>query len=342
MDDNGGMISGAAREARWVRPEPRRSLPASLAERMIHAALPAARVVSATPLTDGLRNANFRIEVDGAAGPLVLRLYEHDYSLCRKEADLIRRIGRVVPVPEAIHAEPDGWDDAPPFALLSYVNGVTLHQLKRSGDREAFAQAAESAGETLAAIGRVVFPQCGWLGPGAQVSPILPDGTDPIPHFVDSCLASPNARQRMPASLCDGVHRLMWAWAPAIDALSRQAVLVHSDFGKRNLIVRNMAGRWRIAAVLDWEFAVSGCPLADIGHFLCYERASRPLAEPHFSSGYLHGGGELPEGWRELSRLLDLAALCESLSHEYLPDAVIQELVELVSATVDHREPKAL
>src|SRR6185437_6695629 len=43
-------------------------------------------------------------------------------------------------------------------------------------------------------------------------------------------------------------------------------------------------GTWTVAAVLDWEFAVSGSPLLDIGHFLRYECASRPLAEPHFSN----------------------------------------------------------
>jgi hypothetical protein len=37
--------------------------------------------------------------------------------------------------------------------------------------------------------------------------------------------------------------------------------------------------------------------------------------------------------------LVDLAALCESLTHDQLPDAVIQELVELVRATIEDRDP---
>jgi hypothetical protein len=45
---------------------------------------------------------------------------------------------------------------------------------------------------------------------------------------------------------------------------------------------------WRVAAVLDWEFALSASPLTDVGHFLLHECASRPLAEPHFSEWYLH------------------------------------------------------
>jgi hypothetical protein len=46
----------------------------------------------------------------------------------------------------------------------------------------------------------------------------------------------------------------------------------------------------------------------------------------------------LPGDWRRLARLVDLAALCESLTHDQLPDAVAAELVELAGATVEDRE----
>ena len=112
----------------------------------------------------------------------------------------------------------------------------------------------------------------------------------------------------------------------------------HGDFGKRNLLVRSTAGQWGVAAVLDWEFAAAGTPLTDLGHFLRYERESWPVAEPHFSDGYLEEGGKLPQNWRQLARLIDLTALSESLIRDDLPDTVVTELVELVHATVENRE----
>jgi hypothetical protein len=87
----------------------------------------------------------------------------------------------------------------------------------------------------------------------------------------------------------------------------------------------------------DWEFAVSGTPLIDVGHFLRYERPSRATIEPHFSTGYIEAGGELPREWRQLSRMVDLVALCVSLIHDILPQPVSDELVELVLATVESR-----
>ncbi len=336
----GGMLPGVPHEARWTRPGPRRTLPPDILDRMVHAAFPRCRVSEVEPLGDGLRNASFKLRLDGKPEPVVLRIYEHDASLCRKEVDLLRLVGGSVPVPEVIHAEPCGLEDLPPFTLARYVEGISFRDLKGSGDTDAIAEAAYSAGETLAAIGRATFARPGWLGPGPAVTAPLLEGLDPTPRFVDLCLASIDLERRMPADLGDRTRGLVWSWAPQLACLDDQARLVHGDFNGRNLLVRCLAGRWSVAAVLDWEFAVSGSPLGDLGNFLRYERASRPLAEPHFSAGYLHAGGALPRDWRRLARVLDIAAICESLTRHQLPDTTSAELVELVRATVEDRDPE--
>lgn len=334
------MVPGAPQQARWIRSEPRRHLPAPLMERIVDAAFPGCRALGAEPLGDGLRNSNFTLHLDRASAPVVLRIYEHDPSLCQKEVDLMRLVGARVPVPEVIHVEPRGWEDLPPFALLGWIEGITFRDLKRGGDKDAIAQAAYAAGETLAAIGRYTFPKPGWIAPGPTVGAPLVAGDDPMPRFVDLCLTSQNLRQRMPADLRDRTHAFVWSRAPQLAGLDREACLVHGDFNKRNLLVRPSAGRWSVAAVLDWEFAVSSSPLADVGSFLRYERAARPIAEPHFSTGYMHAGGRLPPDWRRLARLVDLLALCESLSRDQLPQAFTSELVELVRATIEDRDPR--
>ncbi len=333
------MVDGAPREARWLRAEPRRTLPLQLLERIVQMAFPRAHVVDVQPLTDGWRNANFKLRLDCTPEPIVLRIYEHDGSICQKEVDLIRLIGRSVPVAEVIHAEAPGSEDIPAFVLMRYVEGISFRELARGGDTEAIAQAAYSAGETLASIGRTTFPQSGWLAPGPKVAAPLLEGPDRMLRFVDLCLASTQLRERMTVDLRDRTHALVWSWAPQLADLDEEACLVHGDFGKRNLLVRRMAGQWVVAAVLDWEFAVSSSPLADVGHFLRYERASRAVVEPHFSNGYLHAGGKLPRKWRQLARVVDLTALCESLTHDELPETVVSELVELVRATVENRDP---
>jgi fructokinase len=182
------------------------------------------------------------------------------------------------------------------------------------------AEAAYSAGETLAAIGRVPFE---YEGPSIS-----------IPPFIDECLRSPALQQRLNAEVRDHASALAWSAAAEFAAVDRETSLVHCDYGKRNLLVRSCAGRWQIAAVLDWEFAVSASPLIDLGHMLRYEPVTRPLLEPHFSKGFTDAGGVLREDWRHLSKIFDLSALCEALTHDLLPPDIEAELVALVKASV--------
>jgi aminoglycoside phosphotransferase (APT) family kinase protein len=249
------------------------------------------RVHAAEPLTDGYRHSNYLLRTDD--GPFVLRMYRHDPALCRKELDLHRLVGATVPVPELVRADPSG---DPPFALFRYVEGITFRELRRSGDAEASAQAAHSAGETLAAIHRFTFDRPGWIGPGAVVTEDPPR----IPEFVEERIDDARVRP------------IVRSAAGELAAMSRQTRLAHGDFNQRNVIVRRHGGRWRVAAVLDWEFAVSGTPLMDIGNFLRYHEL--PIA-----SGYREAGGVLPHDWRRLSMLVDLAGLASVLSDPETP-----------------------
>jgi aminoglycoside phosphotransferase (APT) family kinase protein len=328
-------------QSRWLRSQPRRSLPAHLLEQIIHAAVPGRAVTEIRPLADGLRNANFRLRLDSGSESFVLRLYEHDASLCQKELDLMRLVGASIPLPEVIHAEPRGLDNCPPFILMRYVEGMTFRDLIRRGSPDAIRQASYSAGGILAEIGRTKFSKSGWIAPGLVVTAPLLDTTDPMPRFVDLCLASPNLQLHMSAELRDRVHSLMWSWASRLASIDREPCLVHGDFNRSNLLVTPTAGCWAVVAILDWEFAIAGSSLNDIGHFLRYERTSLSLVEPYFSTGYLQAGGSLPEEWRRIARLVDLTAICESLTHDDLPAAVVEELVELVSAIVENRDTHA-
>jgi len=331
------MSTPVSYPSRWLRSVPRRELSAPLLEQIIHTAFPGCTVTEIQPFTDGLRNANFRLRLGSRSESFVLRLYEHDASLCQKELDLVRLVGASIPVPEVIHAEPRGLGDCPSFIMMRYVEGMTFRDLTRRGDPDAISQASYSAGEILATIGTTRFSKSGWIAPGLVVTAPLLEAPDPMPRFVDLCLASPNLQPRMPTELRDRTHTLMWSWAPRLAAIDHEPCLVHGDFNRSNLLVTRKAGRWSVAAILDWEFAIAGSPLNDIGNFLRYERTSLPLVEPYFSTGYVQAGGSLPEEWRRLAKLVDLTAICESLTHEDLPATVVQELVELVRATVENR-----
>ncbi len=286
-------------------------------------------------LSEGLSNFNYRVDFDSGGEPVVLRIYGRDPNACQKEVDLLRLLRATVPVPEVLRVYANGLDGAGPFIVLRHVEGITFRQLRKTGDAEAVAQAARSIGETLAAFNRHTFAERGTLGAGPAVIGHFLNGPNAIPEFIDSCLASPTLRRRLDERTRDLAHTLAWSRAPELARLQDETCLVHGDFGNRNILVRREQGRWRVAAIIDWESAVAGSPLLDIASFLRYERRQAPSREPHFSQGYERSGGHLPEDWRRLARVVDPTRLCEILTQENLPASVVTEVTELVRETTE-------
>jgi hypothetical protein len=313
------------------------SLRLEIAKRMIAPAFPCQTIESIEPLTGGLINTNLKIQFASKLPPVVLRIYRDGSDVCRKEVAIHDMVKTFVPVARILHAEPDGVVDSNPFAILEFAAGLTFQELKRIGNATAIKHASQSVGETLAAIGRVRFPSAGRLvveNDQLRVGTPFIAGPNPIPRLMDRFLDSPKCQQRAGVALIGKLHKFIWWWCDRLSDLRAETHLVHSDFGNRNILVNEIGGRWKVVAVLDWEFSFSGSPLLDVGHFLRYERKNFPIREPHFSQAFRHHGGYLPENWREIVRVIDLTALVECLTHDELPSAVEAELLDLINATL--------
>ena len=309
-----------------------------LVRRLVSAAFPQRQIIHAEHLTGGRINTNLKLTFSTGEPPAVLRLHKKGSAVCAKETQVIELIKSTVPVPEIFYVDSEGVDGCGPFSIIEFVEGLTFQQLKRTGNLEAIHQAASSVGATLAAIGRYSF-----LKPGSlvvtnknqlEIGDPFTRTMDPVPEILDIILESDLARQRLGVEFTRRVHDFMRAWAPSLPDITNVSQLVHSDFGNRNILVKEVNGKWQVAAVLDWEFAFSGSALLDVGNFLRYDSAGQPLREPFFSRSFVEHGGELPENWREVVRVIDLTALVECLSHDYLPDDVVSEIIHLIKQTL--------
>lgn len=305
---------------------------------IVSRALPGHVMKSCEPVTGGVINMLYRLRLDGLNDALVLRVFTRDRDACRKEVDLHQLVSGRVPVPEILYANPDGEADVGPYVLMRWVEGLTYRQLKSRHDERTIAEAAWSMGATLACLQSFTFPRPGPILPGLAIGAPFVDGPDPIPMMIEGWLDSAVLARRLDASEREGIREFIWNRAAELAGFNGDRCLVHSDFGSPNVILKQSRGKWAVAALLDWEFAFSGCSLCDVGHALRYERWSRPQMEPHFSTGFRENGGVLPENWREISRAMDLTALVEMLTRPALPEGVASEIVELIEATVENRE----
>ncbi|TDP97868.1 phosphotransferase family protein [Labedaea rhizosphaerae] len=246
------------------------------------------------PLAGGYRNTTLLLTRDNQRW--VVRRHRHG-NRAAVEVAIAQRVAGIVPVPAVLAADLDGSASGIPTLLLDYIDGRPPHH------------ACADAGRKLAAIGTVTFDHPGTFDrPGAPDTPDLvpsPDGMPgSLPEFVAECMRSPHVRLTTPER--DALIRLAERWSPLIPRDA--AHLVHSDYNPKNLLVRNAT----VVAVLDWEFAYSGSPLADVGNML---RFAEEPEHTEFLRGYREIA-ELPDDWRAISKALDLFALAELLTRE--------------------------
>ncbi|GIE86134.1 phosphotransferase family protein [Actinoplanes regularis] len=282
-------------------------------------ALPGRRISGMRELTGGYSNHNVVVTMDDGSAYVLRRYLRADKSAI--EAALARRLAGVVPVPEVIAVGFAG----EPVLLSRFVPGRMLSEVLMSADPGTAGELGSVVGRALAGLGTVSFGAPGFFSDGSLTPG--PPGVEPasgLDAWVDRCLAEGDVDGHLTGSERRALREYAARATPALTALHGSRQLVHSDFNPKNLLVVREAGRWRVSAVLDWEFAFSGPQLTDVGNML---RDPRPpgFAEA-FLAGFEEAGGDLPPDWRSLSQALDLYALADFLTrppeHRYFARSV--------------------
>jgi aminoglycoside phosphotransferase (APT) family kinase protein len=320
-------------KATWKVISPPPDLPIATADALLADWRGASRVVDVQPLAGGIMNWNYAVRLSGSPGQVVLRFYDREPSSCAKEVHILDRVRDDVPVPSVLFAAVDGAGGYPPFCVLEFIDGISLRALRRRGDAGAVAGATYDAGRLLPRLARHRFPRSGQFSRDLTVTD-GPFADASVEEVVEHFARSPLFRLRVDSSLLASVL----AFARSTEGLLRQATsgpsLVHGDFNSPNILVREDRGTWRVAAILDWEFAFAASMLCDVGNMLRYERPGESRYEPHFSRGLLDGGWDAPDDWFLCARLADLPALCELLGRDDVPDAIVRELCGLLRETL--------
>jgi aminoglycoside phosphotransferase (APT) family kinase protein len=319
-------------KATWKVVSPPPSLSLATADALLAAWRGTQSVVFVEPLQGGIMNWNYEIRLSGSAERFVLRFYDRAPASCAKEVRILGLLRGDVPVPQVLHADVNGAGGLPPFCLLEFIDGISLRELRRRGDVTGVAEASYDAGHLLPRLARHRFPRSGLLSPALEVKD-GPFADASLCEVVEHFAGSPLFRRRIDPMLLARIVQFVRTNEDKLTASPTGASLVHADFNSPNIFVREDRGAWRVAAILDWEFAFAGSIFCDIGNMLRYERPGQPRYEPHFSRGLADCGCHLPDDWFLRARLADLPALCELLTRDDVPEAVVGELRELIVMT---------
>ncbi len=309
-------------EEAWPRRHPLQRLEVDQIRHLVGLPVSAASLVPG-----GLRNTNYRLLLVGDDRPVLLRLYTADGAACPREVALMRLVAGHVPVPRVLDARPEA---TPPWALFEWMDGTRFDRVLAGASPDVVEQGCRSAGAVLAAIHRFAFPAPGFLGPNLQLA--QPMGSSWLTG-VDAFFASDAARKLIGPELADQLVQLSRREAWRLEDVWRQTSLVHADYKPWNLLALPSRSGWTIRAALDWEFALAGPRLYDVGVFLRYRDRMPAAYARGFVEGYRAAGGVLPPDALDLARLIDLVSLWMFLEQD--PDEqIVRDVGPLLEAAV--------
>jgi aminoglycoside phosphotransferase (APT) family kinase protein len=278
--------------------------------------------IASTPRTvellrGGHVNSNYLVCFD-CGQRFVLRIYAASEWSCLKEIGLLRSLAHSVSVPR-LHLfmlRPRLFEY--PYAILEWIDGFPLNQILIEHP-DAAAQIGEEIALALIAVGKHALS-------GYQ--------SFPIAEHVRECLFDRGAVRYLGPELSDRLLSLVRARSAFLRELGPAESLVHGDFQGDNILLRKKQGRWRLAGILDWEFAHNGCYLEDVGSLLRYEGEAASAFQHGLEGGFAEGGAALPNEWRMAARIWDTVANCEKLTHPRHRGDVTLRSIKLIERCV--------
>lgn len=291
----------------WEKTDQQFKLPPETLQAMVGLALPEKVLASYEIISGGCANLNIKIHLLNEPQPLILRVYVRDKEAAYREKKLAELIKHSVPIPEIYFvADCEGYC----FAITEYMPGISLRDLLLNHPNDSIESVMLQAGQMLAAIQQVQFPMIGFFDADLKVS--QPITKQDYLTFVQTCLAHPTVVEQIGLNNIDKIKEYHEKYS-AFVLDETQSHLVHADYDPANILVDKVEGKWKITAILDWEFSHSGPTLLDVANMLRYAHHMPPIFEEAFLQGLKQGGVTLPENWRISIQLLNLSALLDCL-----------------------------
>lgn len=328
-------------EEEWERLKPYADFSREQLREILRLTLDRDDIRSHEVLTGGKCNTNIAVEFsDGER--VVIRVYERDRWACRRDQVITEEVACRVPVPKMLAAvsEPGGFSNAVaeklagrPLGIFEWVPGQKPVEVFQR-EEGAVEKVAFALGQTLMSIHESRrFSHHGLLDEELNFRRKFSSTRASFVDFLEWSLTEGRAGQRLGDPTVRRLRTYIDENVHQLDAAEGAHGLVHGDYKFSNLLVAPVGDDWEVRAVLDWEFACAGTPLFDAAILL--RHADRwPGFSDGFARGFEAGGGNLPEGWRRVVKLLDLMNLCGFLNGSEKRDKTFQAVRALILETI--------
>ena len=312
----------------WEKSEVRHQLPTGIIERMINSAYPGKQLGLSQIIAGGCANLNVKIQLENEESLLILRIHLRDKKSAILEKNIGNLLKNVLPVPQILYI---GNIDNYCFSVSEFMPGIPLRDLLLSKTPHGLETIMYEVGMALSKIAAHKFPKTGFFNENLEIVEEL--GDDSLKSFSLSCLEHEGVKKYLSHEMIVKIKSLLES-LPPLDNLG--ANLVHADFDLANILVAEVDGKWKISAILDWEFAYSGSWLNDVANMLRYAHKMPDGFKIGFLKGLEDNNFKLPENWQSITNQYTLASLLDSMTRhdlEICPN-IKADLCNLISHVV--------
>ncbi len=271
------------------------------------------KVLRAEPLAGGYSHINYRL--DTVDGTFVMRVSNKGEREFDAEIAILDRLAESIPLPRVIWSKKNVKSVNRHIAILNFVNGDLLSKVEDGLEEAEIRTIASQLGRILAKIHSVTFEKSGFFDGSLTITEAFPSFTVGYIDYMQSLPHSQRVATRLTPSTLSKLKTYMIENSAISKMLKLTSQLTHSDFNQKNIMVNKVKGEWKVTAILDWEFAYSGCPLGDFGNFFRYPEMNPHYKQP-FVEAYRKSGGHLPGNWEEKARYLDILPMLQFLDKD--------------------------
>jgi len=284
-------------------------------------------------LSEGCANTNYKVTFKGARLPVVIRIYMRDKTALQREVTIHSLVADKIPVAKHLYYDGNCLLYSYPYSIMEWIDGRLLREVILSKNEKAISQCAFEAGLYLNELRQIKFTHGGFFQEDLQVRPF--DKEEEYLPFVLNLLKDKVVKNDLDSSLHAAVSKLVNTYSKLLPN-EEEANLTHADYDPANMMVTEMNGKWKIAAILDWEFAFAGTYLLDIGMMLRYSHKLPNYYENNFIAGIKSQGFNLPAEWKKQAKLMDLLCLLQLVHYNPFSERpkMNRDVVSLIADTI--------
>jgi aminoglycoside phosphotransferase (APT) family kinase protein len=297
----------------WERTFPFLKIDKTIVTSLFEGILDVENIMNIIPINEGCRTTNYIIETSKLK-KYILKIFFSTEQNYKKEIKLLKMLREdgIKSVPKIYRVSKDRIIDNREYAIYEYMEGKTIGQAVSEG-YEPQEEFVRDVAKNLAKIHSYKFSEIGFLDQDLKLQKELPQLVLWYEMFMGI-----NAKRRLGKDIVNKIHQIVKDNEKVLFELDKDVRLVHGDFQGTNILVKDN----KLSGILDWEFAMAGHPLADIGQFFRYEEYFNKKLIEVFEDEYSKSSDyKLMKDWYKISKLRDLTNLVQLINaNEDMPN----------------------